>query len=115
MSLLLAGPERSPVRGNPQKERNAPHEVSQKRPNAFGLYDMIGNVAEWTNDWADPSYYSHSPTVAPSGLAEGEAKITRGGHFLYQNHASRASKRMAGDPRERSPIGGFRCVLPDLQ
>jgi len=94
---------------------NAPHEVGQKRPNAFGLYDMIGNVAEWTNDWVDPSYYSQSPEVDPSGPVTGEAKVLRGGHFLYPSQPNRASKRLWNDPKDRSPIGGFRCVLPDLK
>ena len=96
-----------------RKNGNAPHEVGQKRPNGFGLYDMIGNVSEWTKDWADLSYYRNSPEVDPSGPPKGEAKIARGGHFLYPNPPNRASKRLWNEPGNGSPIVGFRCALPD--
>ena len=95
-----------------KKNGNGPHEVAQKRANGFGLYDMIGNVAELTADWADLSYYSHSPEQDPTGPAKGEGRILRGGHFLYPDTPNRASKRLWADPSERSPIVGFRCVLP---
>ncbi|HEY6971646.1 MAG TPA: SUMF1/EgtB/PvdO family nonheme iron enzyme [Candidatus Angelobacter sp.] len=90
---------------------NKPHQVAQKRANGFGLYDMIGNVAEWTNDWVDLSYYSHSPENDPAGPSTGQAKIARGGHFLYPNAPNRASKRLWNEPEGKSPIIGFRCVL----
>jgi formylglycine-generating enzyme required for sulfatase activity len=91
---------------------NGPHEIGQKRANGFGLYDMIGNVAEFTADWADLSYYTHSPEQDPAGPTKGEARVLRGGHFLYPDTPNRASKRLWGDPSERSPVAGFRCVLP---
>jgi formylglycine-generating enzyme len=94
---------------------NRPHDVGLKKPNAYGLYDMIGNVAEWTNDWLDLSYYSHSPEIDPSGPPAGQAKVSRGGHFLYPSPPNRASKRLWNEPQGRSPIVGFRCVLLDVQ
>ena len=98
-----------------KKNENRPHEVGQKTANGFGLYDMIGNVAELTNDWADLSYYSKSPEQDPGGPATGQAKILRGGHFLYPDTPNRASKRLWGDPKEGSPIAGFRCVLLEVE
>jgi formylglycine-generating enzyme required for sulfatase activity len=95
--------------------RNRPHPVGQKRPNVFGLYDMLGNVLEFTADWADPNYYSHSPEKDPTGPAEGRSRISRGGYFAYVESANHASKRLAGDPAERSPISGMRCVLSELR
>jgi formylglycine-generating enzyme len=94
---------------------NRPHAVGQKRPNGFGLYDMIGNVAELTNDWADPTYYGHSPEQDPPGPPTGQTRIARGGYYAYHESANRASKRLADDPSERSPITGFRCVISEVQ
>lgn len=96
-----------------KENHNRPHEVGQKQPNSYGLYDMLGNVLELTKDWADPNYYSNSPATDPAGPPSGKAKISRGGYFAYVESANHASKRLAGDPTERSPITGFRCVLPE--
>ena len=94
---------------------NHPHAVGGKAPNGFGLYDMIGNVCEWTQDWADPTYYEHSPGADPSGPDSGQARVARGGHFLYPSPPSRAAKRLWSDPLERSPIMGFRVLVRDAR
>ena len=93
------------------KNGNRPHDVAQKTPNGFGLYDMIGNVAEWTNDWFDPTYYSHSPETDPQGADSSPARVSRGGHFIYPSVPNRASKRLWNAPQGRSPVVGFRCMM----
>ena len=60
------------------------HPVGEKHPNAFGLYDTLGNVWEWVQDWYDPKYYRDSPMADPKGpntdAAEG-GRVVRGGSF----------------------------------
>jgi formylglycine-generating enzyme required for sulfatase activity len=57
------------------------HVVAQKRPNGFGLHDVLGNVWEWVNDWYDEKYYQHSPLQDPPGPASGRYRVLRGGSW----------------------------------
>ena len=59
-----------------------PHEVGEKHPNAWGVYDMNGNMEEWCQDWYDKDYYAHSPGVDPQGPATGTERVIRGGSFI---------------------------------
>jgi formylglycine-generating enzyme required for sulfatase activity len=60
-----------------------PHEVAQRRANGFGLYDVLGNVSEWVNDWYDLnySYYRNSPSQDPIGPTNGTERVLRGGSW----------------------------------
>ena len=56
-----------------------PAPVGQYKPNAFGVYDMSGNVAEWVGDWFDRAYYQQGPEKNPAGPESGKYKMIRGG------------------------------------
>jgi formylglycine-generating enzyme required for sulfatase activity len=58
-----------------------PCKVGNYTKNAFGLYDMHGNVAEWCSDWYDKDYYEKSPRRDPQGPAKGRFRVHRGGSY----------------------------------
>jgi len=91
------------------------HPVRQTQPNAWGLFDMHGNVAEWCNDVYDKDTYKTSPKANPRGPAEGEKYVLRGGAWNASATACRSAYRVGEDPGfqdacfARDAIG-FRCV-----
>ena len=72
------------------------HPVAGKAANAFGMYDMSGNVYEWCNDWYGITYYSTSPSTNPAGPATGSSRVLRGGALNYYSDSCRSSKRRFG-------------------
>ncbi len=87
------------------------HEVGGKKPNAWGLYDMLGNVLECVADWGDASYYGHSPEADPMGPTNGYDKVLRGGSWNDVARYTRVSDRFSGPPTFRYYFfSGFRCV-----
>jgi formylglycine-generating enzyme required for sulfatase activity len=86
------------------------HEIATRIPNAFGLFDMLGNVAEWTADWADMEYYKSSPAADPKGPATGQARVVRGGNFDSQPMNLSVTWRFADAPDAKFPEIGFRVV-----
>ena len=94
-----------------EQNGNRVHTVATKRPNAWGLYDMLGNVNEWVSDWPSEKYYQESPEVDPAGPETGKLHIWRGGNYSRPAPASRASERGLNFNDTPSPRTGCRCTL----
>ena len=86
-----------------------PHPVGQKKPNAFGLYDMHGNVNEWCHDRYDGRhYYANSPTDDPLGSETGRSRVRRGGAWNYPAGACASRSGAAFLPSETIHSVGLR-------
>lgn len=107
------------------------HAVKEKKPNAWGLYDMLGNLSEWTIDQYDPAYYQKiapkDPTTVPGAKYP---RTTRGGSFMDDASQLRCTNRIPSDTKwnQRDPqipksrwwltdgmFVGFRVVRPSKQ
>ena len=90
---------------------NQTHEVGKNKPNAWGFYDMHGNVLEWCADWFSiPS----GDAVDPKGPPSGSFKVLRGGCWFFYDSDCRSAYRLRREPRLRNCIFGFRIACSDI-
>jgi sulfatase modifying factor 1 len=82
-----------------------------KKPNAFGLYDMHGNVYEWCHDYYEADYYKQSPEKDPTGPTSGSSRVLRGGSWDFGGaRYARSANRVRYDADRRDNRNGFRLV-----
>jgi hypothetical protein len=88
------------------------HPVGQKKPNAWGLYDIQGNVTEWCFDWMVEDYYSNCPEYNPIPTAPGGSgyRVHRGGDFYAVPEKLRSAYRYSWSQMDGYPYLGFRLV-----
>jgi formylglycine-generating enzyme required for sulfatase activity len=87
------------------------HPVGTKASNAWNLYDMLGNVWQWTADWYGGTYSRQQESGGdPQGPAYGQYRVLRGGSWLYNPRVVRVSYRGRGGPADRFNKFGVRCV-----
>jgi formylglycine-generating enzyme required for sulfatase activity/serine/threonine protein kinase len=87
-----------------------PHTVGTKKPNAWGLFDVVGNVFEWCSDWFSYDYYAASPIADPPGPSTGERHLVRGGAWLTESYLSHSTFRLSFGHGGHQI--GFRLVCP---
>ena len=95
-----------------ENSRGKTHPVGTKSPNILGVYDIMGNVSEWCQDWFDKDYYTRSPQSNPTGAVTGSERVYRGMSFdSGMNLATVYNNRFHNAPNYSHPTLGFRLVI----
>jgi uncharacterized protein (TIGR02996 family) len=99
-----AGTDAEPFLGRPSAVGSYP-------PNAFGLFDLHGNLAEWCSDWYRPRYYARSPRKDPKGASRGRSRVLRGGAWGDRAASCRTARRIAFTPETVHDALGLRVAM----
>ena len=94
--------------GQPGAFRGGPTAVASFPPNAFGLFDMHGNVWEWCEDSHCP--YDREPVTNPVGRCSSNLRVIRGGSWAFGADSARCGLRYTHSPQDRGPSLGFRIA-----
>ncbi len=89
-----------------------PHAVGRKKPNAWGLYDMHGNVWEWCRDWYSDEFYTKAKKADPENTTEAISRVVRGGAWNGAPGMSRSARRGGFRPDISNHDTGFRVIIP---
>lgn len=89
------------------KEQTYADGVGLKRPNAWGLHDMHGNVEEWCSDWYAEDFYAVSPSSGPTGPSTGRCRVLRGGSWQSASFYCRSASRGLFLRDEKPEHGGY--------
>jgi len=94
--------------GKPSQYRRETVEVKTLPANAWGLYEMHGNVLEWCQDWYGD--YSSQPVIDPQGLESGDSRVLRGGSWFFIGRYCRSAYRYYRSPADAYSPFGFRLA-----
>jgi formylglycine-generating enzyme required for sulfatase activity len=101
--------------GEPSKLLRFAQLVGQTEANKFGLHDMNGNIAEWCADYYKPDAYKDAARDNPTGPADGDKRVVRGGSFRDPASGVRSAVRDGKRPTDRNDTVGFRVVYAPVQ
>jgi formylglycine-generating enzyme required for sulfatase activity len=108
LGCLAPNPVLDPIAWFCGNSQRTPHPVGSKRPNAWGLYDVLGNVWEWTHDWGGA--YPTKAVTDPWGPSTGFDRIGRGGSWINEGQLLRLANRGGGSPDGTYGFIGVRLV-----